>query len=197
MNKKTESRSVRIIGGEWRRRLLPVADITGLRPTTDRVRETLFSWLQFDLPSANCLDAFAGSGALGFEAASRGAKKVTLLERDLIAFKNLQIAHTSLLKSEDPTVMQRLQIEQTDALQWLSNPSDQVFDIVFLDPPFVDQLLNHSLEKIVSQAWITDQSLVYIEQDKGQAFDLPAHFQIVKEKQAGQVKFGLYRYSPA
>ena len=122
-------REVRIIGGQWKRSKLPVALMPGLRPTPDRVRETLFNWLGADLSGWRCLDAFAGSGALGFEAASRGATSVLLLERESRQVRSL--VETKLRLKADG-----LRIEATDALSWMHRAAPQSFELVFLDPPF-------------------------------------------------------------
>jgi 16S rRNA (guanine(966)-N(2))-methyltransferase RsmD len=122
-------REVRIIGGLWKRSKLPVADRPGLRPTPDRVRETLFNWLGQNLAGWRCLDAFAGSGALGFEAASRGAAEVVLLERDTALVAALAAAKARL--SADA-----VRVERADALQWMARAAAAQFDLVFLDPPF-------------------------------------------------------------
>lgn len=119
---------VRIIGGQYRRRLLSFPDVKGLRPTPDRVRETLFNWLGQDLPGWVCLDLFAGSGALGFEAASRGASRVVMVERERAAVEALQ-ANRVLLKA------QAVEIERADSLAWLA-ANHTGFDLVFVDPPF-------------------------------------------------------------
>jgi len=124
---------LRIIGGTWRRRLLPVIDQPGLRPTSDRVRETLFNWLQVDIPAANCLDLFAGSGALGFEAASRGAKQVTMIEQSAPA---CQVLKKNIQTLQAPQIT----CYQADALQWLLG-NKQIFNIVFVDPPYSRDLL--------------------------------------------------------
>jgi 16S rRNA (guanine966-N2)-methyltransferase len=122
-------REVRIIGGLWKRSKLPVADRPGLRPTPDRVRETLFNWLGQDLAGWRCLDAFAGSGALGFEAASRGAAEVVLIERDAALVASLAAAKARL-KAE------AIRVERADALQWMARAEPGRFDLVLLDPPF-------------------------------------------------------------
>jgi len=119
---------VRIIGGQYRRRLLDFPDADGLRPTPDRVRETLFNWLGQDLPGWTCLDLFAGSGALGFEAASRGAARVIMIERDVKAIRALENNRATLGVSQ-------LDILRADALAWLAN-NRETFDLIFIDPPF-------------------------------------------------------------
>jgi 16S rRNA (guanine966-N2)-methyltransferase len=122
-------REVRIIGGRWKRSKLPVADRPGLRPTPDRVRETLFNWLGQTLTGWRCLDAFAGTGALGFEAASRDAAEVVLLERDSVLV-------ASLLESKARLGAVAIRVERADALQWMARAAPGAFDLVLLDPPF-------------------------------------------------------------
>jgi 16S rRNA (guanine(966)-N(2))-methyltransferase RsmD len=148
---------VRLIGGAWKRSKLPVADKPGLRPTPDRLRETLFNWLGQDLSGWRCLDAFAGSGALGFEAASRGAAEVRLLERDRTLVRLLQ-ASRERLRAE------RLQVECADALAWLAQPPPTPaarFDLVFLDPPFDAGLFAPTLRAV--PRWLNEGGLVYLE----------------------------------
>jgi 16S rRNA (guanine(966)-N(2))-methyltransferase RsmD len=148
---------VRLIGGTWKRSKLPVADKPGLRPTPDRVRETLFNWLGQDLSGWRCLDAFAGSGALGFEAASRGAAEVRLLERDRTLARLLD-ASRERLRAE------HLRVECADALGWLARvpASDAAcFDLVFLDPPFDAGLFAPALRAVTR--WLRPEGLVYLE----------------------------------
>jgi len=127
-------RQVRIVGGAWKRSKLPVADRPGLRPTPDRVRETLFNWLGQSLDGWRCVDAFAGSGALGFEAASRGALDVVLVERDAVLVASLKAVQQRLGG-------QNVRVERADALQWLARAAERSVDLVFLDPPFDSNLL--------------------------------------------------------
>ncbi len=122
-------REVRIIGGQWKRSKLPVADAPGLRPTPDRVRETLFNWLGQDLSGWRCLDAFAGSGALGFEAASRDADAVTLLERDRILAR-------SLAQTAERLKATTVRVECAEAMAWMARSAPACFELVFIDPPF-------------------------------------------------------------
>ena len=131
-------REVRVIGGAWKKSKLPVADRPGLRPTPDRVRVTLFNWLGQTLAGWRCVDAFAGSGALGFEAASRGAAEVVLLERDPVLVASLTATRQRL-------GAETLRIERADALQWLARAPAASFDVVFLDPPFDSPLLAPAL----------------------------------------------------
>ena len=129
MTKRVLPREVRIIGGQWKRSKLPVAEVPGLRPTPDRVRETLFNWLGHDLSGWRCLDAFAGSGALGFEAASRGADEVVLLERDRGLAK-------SLAQTAERLKATAVRIECAEALAWIGRSPPARFEVVFIDPPF-------------------------------------------------------------
>ena len=131
-------REVRIIGGAWKRSKLPVSLLPGLRPTPDRVRETLFNWLGADLSGWRCLDAFAGSGALGFEAASRGAAAVVLIEREARQARSLE---DSKLRLKADT----LQVIATDALAWMRRGAPGSFELVFIDPPFGSDLLGPAL----------------------------------------------------
>ena len=131
-------REVRVIGGAWKKSKLPVADRPGLRPTPDRVRVTLFNWLGQTLAGWRCVDAFAGSGALGFEAASRGAAEVFLLERDPVLVASLTATRQRL-------GAEAVRIERADALQWMARAPAGSFDVVFLDPPFDSPLLAPAL----------------------------------------------------
>ena len=150
-------REVRIVGGQWKRSKLPVADKPGLRPTPDRVRETLFNWLGADLDGWRCLDAFAGSGALGFEAASRGASEVLLLERD-------RALAASLNQSRERLKASSLRIECTDALGWMAACAPQRFEIVFVDPPFDAKLFEPALAAAARLA--VPGGFVYLEADR-------------------------------
>jgi 16S rRNA (guanine(966)-N(2))-methyltransferase RsmD len=141
---KTEPpKKVRIIGGLWRSRLLSVIDLPGLRPSTDRIRETLFNWLGQDLSGLHCLDLFAGTGALGFEAASRNAEVVVLLEKDKKAYANLQTNLKLLLSTPASGTVEIL---HKDSLEFLKQQADHSSNLIFIDPPFQDAaLLNYSL----------------------------------------------------
>lgn len=174
---------VRIIGGRYRGKKLSFKDAPNLRPTPDRVRETLFNWLMHDIHGARCLDAFAGSGALGFEALSRGAQQVVMLEQSPLVFKQL----IKTAQSFDATA---LQIIQGDALDYLKHCQQQ-FDIVFLDPPFCDNHLPACLEQLASHC-LADDGLVYLESPNQLTLDSKL-WQPLKLKQAGQVVYALYR----
>lgn len=189
MAKQTGNR-LRIIGGQWRSRQLPFPDVEGLRPTTDRVRETVFNWLTPYLHGAVVLDMFAGSGALGFEALSRGAATVTLLEKNSKAAKQLQ-DNARTLNTQDAKVI------QTDALSWLTQPPHK-FDLVFLDPPFNKGLLQQCIELLDKQACLNTGSWVYIESEADLAsLGIPRHWHLHRDKKAGQVMLRLFQVGEA
>jgi 16S rRNA (guanine966-N2)-methyltransferase len=175
---------LRIIGGKWRGRKLAFPSIDGLRPTGDRIRETLFNWLTAELPGSHCLDLFAGSGALGLEALSRGASRVTLLEKDRNAAHQLQ-QHLITLESTDGEVI------HSDSLTWLKQPASPV-DIVFIDPPFQADLWQSVCEALESGDWLKSGSAIYIETPKDKPFSAPHNWQLHREKHSGQVSYRLY-----
>jgi len=191
--KKTTNRGVagigevRIIGGNWRGRKLPVLNAEGLRPTSDRVRETVFNWLQFEVAGANCLDLFAGSGTLSFEALSREAKKASLLELDSVNAKQLK-QNLQMLNVNCATVL------HTDSLQWLSQPAKEAFDLIFVDPPFHKGLMQEAVDKLFTNGYITDQTWLYLEQEKQLDWpSLPEGWVGHREKATSQVRFGLFK----
>ena len=189
---------LRIIGGEWRSRQLPIVDLPGLRPTTDRVRETLFNWLQNDIPGGRCLDLFAGSGALGFEAASRGAASVTMIELQNNAMQVLK-SNKQLLganQAEPHNRANNIELIQQNALTWLAEYQDKPFDVVFLDPPFDSDYLGKAIELLGKQACLSANACVYLECAINQQLpELPAGWEISREKKAGQVRYFLVRYN--
>lgn len=184
------SSTLRIIGGEWRSRKLPFPTLEGLRPTPDRVRETLFNWLQTSTPGAACLDLFCGSGALGFEALSRGATSVTFVDQaPEVAYQirqNLQI-----LKA------QNAEVSCSNVLDWLENKvADQEarYDLVFLDPPFNRDLIRPVVTLLEARGLLNNQALIYVESESHWVPDgLPANWTLYREKRAGQVSYRLYR----
>ncbi|ELY2906313.1 16S rRNA (guanine(966)-N(2))-methyltransferase [Cronobacter dublinensis subsp. beijingensis] len=187
MKKPTSSGSgqIRIIGGQWRGRKLPVPDSPGLRPTTDRVRETLFNWLAPYLVGARCLDCFAGSGALGLEALSRYAASATLLEMERGVAQQLQ-KNLATLKSSAGKVV------NTNTLNFLSQ-NGEPHDIVFVDPPFRKGLLEETLTLLETRAWLAPQALIYVESEVENGLPpVPASWQLHREKVAGQVAYRLY-----
>ncbi len=179
--------NIRIIAGCHRGRKLPVLLVEGLRPTTDRVKETVFNWLMPYISDANCLDCFAGSGGLGFEAVSRGAKHVTMLELNKAAAKQLQ-QNAQLLKANNTT------IANTDTLAFLQQPPEP-FDLVFLDPPFRKSFVGQ-VATLLNQGWLADKALIYIEMEVNEGSEvqeLPNNWQLLKEKVAGQVAYRLFQ----
>jgi 16S rRNA (guanine966-N2)-methyltransferase len=183
--KKATTGSIRIIAGKHRGRKLPVLMAEGLRPTTDRVKETVFNWLMPYIHGANCLDCFAGAGSLGFEALSRGAAKVNLIELNKEAAKQLS-ANKQLLQSNDVVVC------NTDALVFLKNQTPEKFDVVFIDPPFRKDLVSQTC-KLLDNGWLSEQALIYVEMESESTQSLPANWQLLKEKIAGQVVYRLYQ----
>ncbi|PQQ29362.1 16S rRNA (guanine(966)-N(2))-methyltransferase [Photorhabdus hindustanensis] len=194
MAKKPQRQSmgqIRIIGGKWRGRKLPVPDSPGLRPTTDRVRETLFNWLAPVIQEAHCLDCYAGSGALGLEALSRYAAQVTLIEYERNIAKQLS-TNLDLLSAQNAEVI------NDSALTHLSR-SGKPYDVVFLDPPFRKGMLSETIKLLEEQNWLADESWIYVEaESESTAIDVPGNWQLHREKVAGQVAYRLYiRYLPA
>ena len=179
------SNQLRIIAGRWRGRKLSFASVPGLRPTPDRVRETLFSWLSPVIRDARCLDLYAGSGALGIEAASRGAAEVVLVDNDPTVVQTLR-EQLQLLEAS------QVRVVQADVGNWLSvNPAP--FDVVFLDPPFRENLLAGSIRQLENGGWLAADALVYIEAEKGLVPDLPVGWEMYRSKSAGQVGYHLAR----
>jgi 16S rRNA (guanine966-N2)-methyltransferase len=171
---------VRIIGGLWRSRLVDFPNLAGLRPTPDRVRETLFNWIGQDLSGTTCLDLFAGSGVLGFEAASRGANHVTLVERDSLAFAALERNAASLGAGN-------LALRRSDVRNFLRD-AEKRYDIVFLDPPYGGGWLERVAEPL--RRLLAPGALIYAECEH----PLPAlgDWQAIKHQRAGQVHYQLF-----
>ena len=190
---KTESNasggrnSVRIIGGGWRGRRVSFPDIPGLRPTPDRVRETLFNWLQQAIAGARCLDLFAGSGALGLEALSRGAKELVFVEQAVAASRALREQLIRL------GAQPKGQVVEMGAARYLRS-APQAFDIVFLDPPFGRGALAEYVPMLDTGLWLKPGALVYLENEKTEGVPLlPPHWQLLKSKSAGEVGYHLAR----
>ncbi|KGY11033.1 methyltransferase [Vibrio tubiashii] len=188
--KKPSVGFVRIISGLWRGRKLPVHDAEGLRPTTDRVKETLFNWIAQDVPRSKCLDLFAGSGGLGFEAASRQAEMVTLIELNPSAFNQIK-KNISTLNADN------LQVHNTDALSFLKQPGTP-HHVVFIDPPFRKGLLDETIELLEANGWLAEEAIIYVETEKELTLDcIPPHWQLHREKSAGQVSYRLFERQPS
>lgn len=177
----SKTNQVRIGGGEWRSRLLKFPDAVGLRPTPDRVRQTVFNWLGQELYDLTCLDLFAGTGVMGFEALSRGVKQAVMVEKSAIAYQAL-IQNKSLLKAN------AAQIIQTDALHYLAK-NQQKFDIIFCDPPYQQQWLDKLLPVLNNH--LSEDGLLYVEAEYAlQAADC---FEIIKQGKAGSVYYHLLK----
>jgi 16S rRNA (guanine966-N2)-methyltransferase len=179
--------SIRIIGGSHRGRKLPVLNAEGLRPTTDRTKETLFNWLMMDVQGANCLDCFAGAGSLGFEALSRGAISVTFMELDKLASKQLQ-ANAILLKYDQESA----RVLQGNTLELLKR-NLITMDLVFVDPPFQQNLVQPCIELIHAQGLVKSGSKIYIEREvNGNLTQLPDSWRLIKDKSTQQVSAQLF-----
>ena len=177
---------LRIIGGRWRSRRLAFPDRRGLRPTPDRVRETLFNWLHADMAGSRVLDMFAGSGALGFEAASRGAGLVVMVENDREAAAALR-RNIAMLDAEN------IELVVADALEWLAG-AERSFDVVFLDPPFTSGLLGRCCALLEAGKSLAEHAKIYVEHAKADsAIAVPDTWRRLKSRTAGQVAYNLYQ----
>ncbi len=187
MNKPGLRGDFRIIGGQWRRRRLDFVTDRDVRPSPDRVRETLFNWLAPVIEGARCLDLFAGSGALGLEALSRGASQVVFVDRERSVIERIR-AHLTLLGG-----LPQAQLLQSDAERFLQQDPSK-FDIVFLDPPFRQGLMPILLDKLTP--WLGDGHRVYIESETPPP-QLPEGWETLKSARAGQVSYALVRWAPS
>lgn len=212
MSTRAKLNTIRIIGGQWRGRRLRVPDAEGLRPTIDRVRETLFNWLMHDLAGARCLDLFAGTGALGLECLSRGAGFVQFVESNQKAAEALQDNLRTLkvdknkslvIKQAQGCITKRAQgcitkqaqgcITKQDAMQFLETPPADSYDIVFLDPPFQSDLLVRSLDLLVKHHWLSDNAMIYLELGAKQPIpNIPEGWTLHRQGAAGQSAYYLY-----
>ncbi len=188
---KTGTGDIRIIGGQWRGRKLKVHNKEGLRPTTDRVKETVFNWLMTYTRDAKVLDCFSGAGSLGFEAASRGAKNVVCIEKDKQAAQQLKTNCSALNASE------QISVRQGDFFR-VSNELNEQFDLIFIDPPFHKNLLTPALETIIKNNLLSPDGLLYVEQEVQTDLDLTkaissTRFELLKEKTMGQVRSQLWQ----
>jgi 16S rRNA (guanine966-N2)-methyltransferase len=186
----------RIIAGKWRGRNIKFDDAQGLRPTTDRIRETVFSWLQSYLVKSRCLDCFAGSGALGFEALSRGADEVVFIEQNRQTVNNLKqnaevlgASNASIYHAETVNWLQSLKSDR-DLAQYLSKP----FDLVFLDPPFHSELLAKTANILANTGCLTEDAIIYVEHAIDETVVLPANWHCIKDKKTGQVVYKLFEH---
>jgi len=191
--KKTSTKKgnnrLRIIGGDWRGRRVEFAAVEGLRPTGDRIRETLFNWLMAVVPGAHCLDLFAGSGALSFEALSRGAESATLIDQSKLVTNELR-TQLQILKCENATVI------NGNSIRWLEKQrsTSKQFDLIFLDPPFHKGLLNQSLSLLEDNELLKPDAMIYIESESNlSSLDIPINWTLHREKNSGQVTCSLYQ----
>jgi 16S rRNA (guanine966-N2)-methyltransferase len=185
--KPSNKGSIRIIAGLHRGRKLPVLMAEGLRPTTDRVKETVFNWLMPFIQDSNCLDCFAGSGGLGFEALSRGASHVSLIELNKAAAQQLK-ENQLLLKTDNISII------NSDALNFIRS-NTQKFDVVFIDPPFRKGFVEQTAT-LLNENSLADNALIYVEMESEQnKQQFPLNWNILKEKIAGQVIYRLYQKS--
>ena len=186
-SKKPKPGRLRIVAGNWRSRLLDIADVPGLRPTSERIRETLFNWLAPMLDGARCLDLFAGTGALGLEALSRGAAESVFVEKSSLAAQALQNSIASL-NARGATV------HNCDAIRFLSDKQTGTFDIVFLDPPFAADMLDDLCRLLDEASVLAGGAYVYLEEDRARsAAILPRGWRVVKAENAGNVRYSLAR----
>ncbi|MCZ2722043.1 16S rRNA (guanine(966)-N(2))-methyltransferase RsmD [Marinomonas sp. 15G1-11] len=184
-NTKLTKSKLRIIGGDWRSRTLPIPDIEGLRPTPDRVRETLFNWLSVWIPGAHCGDFFCGSGALGLEALSRGASSCLFADTSRIVTQQMT-ANLATLGATNANVIQQ------SAVDLLKTPPVRPLDIIFLDPPFRQGWLA-KLMPLLNDNWLANRAWVYIEMEKESPLpELPTFWSLKKEKMAGQLCYRLF-----
>jgi 16S rRNA (guanine966-N2)-methyltransferase len=178
---------LRIIGGTWRSRKLRFPDAPGLRPTPDRLRETLFNWLRQGLHGLRCLDLYAGSGALGFEAASRGAARVVMVESNKTTFTALKDNCSRLDAAQ-------VSVAAMDVSRFLDGPPES-FDVVFLDPPFHQGLVVPGCRKLTDSGWLADGARIYVETERSLDLgELPSSWLPLRDKQAGEVACRLYQY---
>jgi len=187
-NNATKDGFIRIISGQFRGRKLPVKDVQGLRPTTDRIKETVFNWLMQETRDAKVLDCFAGSGGLGFEALSRFADSALFIELDKAAATQLSNNLTTL-KLTNANVM------QANTLTLLANnTASQQFNLIFVDPPFRQHLAAKTCQLLEKNNWLSEQAFIYVEiESELTSFTPPANWLLIKEKKAGQVLCQLYQ----
>ena len=183
--KSSMQSQVSIIAGRWRGRKLPVANIDGLRPTGGRIRETLFNWLMNDIAGARVLDLFSGAGGLGLESLSRGASELTMIERHPLAAQQLR-DNLKQLEANGANVI------TSDAINWLSQPASAPFDIVFIDPPFSQDLWQTSFDKLAAGGYLEPGSAVYVECERSRTLAVPSNWRLHRDKSAGKVSFKLY-----
>jgi 16S rRNA (guanine966-N2)-methyltransferase len=185
-NSAKNDNQLRIIGGLWRGRKLTFPSLDGLRPTGDRIRETLFNWLAPDIQGARCLDLFAGSGALGLEALSRGAGASVLIEKS-------PLAATALMKNLKLLNAEHAHVVNTDALTYLANTEPQLpFDVVFIDPPFQLNLWQKSVDLLEQKGFIAEGCAIYVESGISDEYQAPPEWLLHRDKTAGSLRYRLF-----
>lgn len=193
MNKRAKTNTIRIIAGRWRGRRLPVLDHDGLRPTTDRVRETLFNWLMHDIAGSRCLDLFAGTGVLGLECLSRAAKFVEFVDVERSVVEQLRNNIVQLDAVQSTSVVQGNALDFLNCSGGLNRSAIEPFDLVFLDPPFASSLLQPCIDLLDQRGWLKPGAMVYVEQDsKLDAVLIPSHWTLHRNGTAGQSQYHLY-----
>jgi 16S rRNA (guanine966-N2)-methyltransferase len=183
---------INIIGGDWRSRNINFPDVEGLRPTPARVRETLFNWLQYDILNSRCLDLYAGSGALSFEAASRGAKSIVQVENNALACRSL---HANALTFG----ANNIKVVQMEAFRYLAGDAEP-FDIVFIDPPFSLNIAAQTCHWLEDKHWLAAHAKIYVETQSKDSITqrpfkldaVPENWQLLKQKIAGDVQYQLF-----
>ncbi len=190
MNKKTIHRqnSLRIIGGRLRNSKLNFPDIAGLRPTADRTRETLFNWLQNEIAGEDCLDLFAGSGALGIEALSRGARRVVFVDNGVLA-------SAAILQNIERLKICDAEVNCSDACQWIEQQTkiSAQFGVVFLDPPFASNVTARLCRQLANSKLLKPGCRIYVEAAASvDEEDMPENWRMLKTRQAGAVRYCLY-----
>lgn len=189
MNKRAKSNTIRIISGRWKGRKIKVLDAQGLRPTTDRMRETLFNWLMFDVQGARCLDLFAGSGVLGLECLSRGAEFVQFVEINQNSASSLQQTLNGFSANISLADVRNASFETV-----LAAPPEKPYDLVFIDPPFKANYLVSVVQSLAQTGWLADNAMVYLEQSSAsQEVGVPPNWIECKRKKAGLSLSLLYR----
>lgn len=188
---KTSRGLIRVVAGEHRGRRLPVLMHEGLRPTSDRVKETLFNWLMSSVSHANCLDMYAGSGSLGIEALSRGATAALFIEQDKTVAQQISTNIVTLRETNNAIVVNANAL----TLDFSTLPGPP-FDLVFVDPPFGHDMLAKSIEKLLSDKLLSPNAFIYIETGHADQYPVPAAFILMREMKTSQVDARLYQFKP-
>ena len=193
MNKRAKSNSIRVISGQFKGRKIEVLNASGLRPTTDRARETLFNWLMYDVQGARCLDLFAGTGALGIECLSRGAAFVQFVEFNKLAFSHINRSLVDFGVDKGKCSVLNLSFDV-----FLARPPVQPYDVVFLDPPFDSDFLSAAVRILANTGWLSRDAVVCIEQSAQiPMLEVPRHWAVHRERKIGQSLLTVYALNNA